>query len=109
MAGYQIALLLLACMLCCAARPFQPSILSPTAKRHNEAGRVQMAVQSGDVVEIKVPHQKIMRMEVELDDVMENFNNRNDDVEDFAKLPKGPVPSSGPSPIINNNSFSIKH
>lgn len=53
-------LLVLTCMLSCSARPLQPSILSPIVKRHNEGGRVHIAVQPDDVVEIKGPHKVIL-------------------------------------------------
>ncbi|GLJ39187.1 hypothetical protein SUGI_0798870 [Cryptomeria japonica] len=71
-------LLVLACMLSCSARLLQPSILSPIAKSPNEEGRVHIAVQPDDVVEIKGPHKRIDR---EIDDVMKTstkmkFSNR---------------------------------
>ncbi|GLJ39182.1 hypothetical protein SUGI_0798750 [Cryptomeria japonica] len=70
--------LVFACILCCSARPYQPSILSPGAKRHNEGGRVDIAVQPDDVVQIKGPHERI---DTEIDDVMKTstkmkFSNR---------------------------------
>ncbi|XP_059065548.1 uncharacterized protein LOC131857290 [Cryptomeria japonica] len=53
-------------MFGCFARPLQPSILSPIAKSHNGGGRVHIAVQPDDVVDIKGPHKKI---DMEIDDV----------------------------------------